>query len=248
MKFSKKILFFGVFIFFCIVAFIVVNNFWMTSSDVGQAAHRAIETHNPGECDILPTEVELQPSHDDEMAPSFSFPRDACLILYLAETADPSSCEKMYYTTNRNMCYKYSANIYSDPTWCDEFKDWSDNRQYIHCRAIATRDISECDILDTLGAEQKYIQAKIFCINDVVFRTGEYRLCSKIDSDISFSDSYKRNCFEAATCKWPELEEEICEYMQSEGQTLSKLECFDLCLFYRDLWTDEYEHMFKIYK
>lgn len=213
------------------------KQFQPSGDRIADTAKQAIQKKDPTFCDVLSKRTEKPPGRGDgKGVPYVSYPRNQCLLTYLQATKDRQVCEMLDVQDNdasrgvKEYCYNFIADAYQDPTVCQKLDGTAHSWKSIPvCRAVAKRDVRECDILakDEQDFHLQY-SPKTDCILEVVRRTKDYTICAGITGpgygslDAEGADLDRNECLKIGGCDKPDRRQEICLLMKYPAWTLSE--------------------------
>jgi|GEM_PF-2747596 hypothetical protein len=192
-------------------------------------AEDAAKTGDITKCDSLPTIKETSYDRGGEQVSGTEYPRDTCLQNYLRATNDKGTCDKMTNAGNKEYCYNYLAEVYSDPSWCNKLDSKSPAywKTSVICKAIATLKIEDCSPLDDpqLNPPRFAYSPKTDCITEIVKRTHNYKNCGLINGPsygLFETSESKNECLKYAGCELTDRQD-LCSMMQYPTNTIPQI-------------------------
>lgn len=178
----------------------------------------AKKTNDPKKCIALPERTEKQYTNREGAEQTrVDYPREDCLLRYLNETKDRTTCELLTEPDHREYCYRLIAKTYSDPKMCELLEGTPHSwKSVVICRAAALRNVKECDELGKPEYARLPYSPKTDCILEVVGLTRDYQPCLDITGSTyggSDSMSARDECLRIAGCDKPGLRKELCALM-----------------------------------
>lgn len=193
-------------------------------------AEDAAKTGDISKCDSLPATQETSYDRGGEQVSGTEYPRDTCLQNYLRATNDKSTCDKMINAGNKQSCYTYLAEVYSDPSWCSKLdpKDPAYWKFSVLCKATATLNLDDCSPFDDpkWNPPNFSYSPKTDCIIEIVKRTHNYNDCLKITGPSYMSFDVvgdKNSCLKLAGCASPDKRQEICNLIEYPKNTIPQI-------------------------
>lgn len=200
---KKTIIIIGIIVFIIII----FPTFESVESKTDIISSIASKIKTPSLCYIFLSEVKA-PNTEGKSGFVFKYPENTCLLKYAKKTKDIKTCESIsiiesstYANSNeKNYCYEYMAEIYSDPELCKNIEGPAAWRSTVTCRAIATLDIDEC--LEFEKSEYDHLPDSISsdCLYQIYNRTKNYDKCIEIQKHEGFKNQNIDGCLERALC------------------------------------------------
>lgn len=225
----KKILIAVVILLAVFIGIVVYKRGNTLEHRIDARAKDAAKTGDISKCDSLSATREASNVRGGEQVSGTEYPRDACLQNYLRATNDKSTCDKMTNADNKESCYTYLAEVYSDPSWCNKLnsKDPAYWKTSVICKAIATQKIEDCSPLDDpkWNPPRFAYSPKTDCITGVVKRTHDYKDCGLINGPsygLFETGESKNVCLQYAGCELTDRQD-LCSMMQYATNTIPQI-------------------------
>jgi len=199
-----------------------VNEYDLASEQILPTVSRAVTAKDPKICSQLPKKVQKQADPDDAKGvPYVKYPVDECLAEYATKTKDASACEMISEDSRgqKTWCYRYMAEVYSDPSICEHISGPASWDEVVLCRAIATLNIEEC--FNSKPPENLRKGLESSCVIAVVQRTKNPEQCKRIYDPVYMTPDMKSeysDCLFQTVCKdkSPEDNKRICDMMPDD--------------------------------